>query len=290
MSGLSLAAARQVRVVILASVVATSLVALAAYPSQTMIRIPVVSATANTNCNINQTDNTSIQRTQSFSYVSSVTAYISYFDYNLCIADPNPLFGPFQSSSAAWAGIVSSSFGNDIMQVGYIKCGTQQLLGCGNFGQSQLGTTMAFWAWGINNDPFHMPWPNPLAYITVGGYHLFRVFKVNRSSCYWALTMDQGTPGYTYVTVPCSSIPWTPTVAYVANEVWNSGDQLGGYSGTPQHFKLESFTDGAGGVQYFQGSPYGPIGHCYPQAAWSNSSGQGDDWRSWTYVASHTPC
>jgi hypothetical protein len=272
-----------------AALLATTLASVAAIPYQSVFKIPVASASANTNCNKNQTDNTWIQRTQSNSYVGSVTAYISYFDYNLCIVDPNPAFWPFVSSSAAWVGIVSSNYGSDIMQVGYIKCGTAQLAGCGNFNSSQLGVTMAFWAWGVNGDPFHQPWPWPLAYITVGGDHLFRVFKVNRTSCYWALTMDQGTPGYVYTTVPCASIPWTPTVAYVANEVWNSGDQLGGYSGTPQRFKSESFADASGHTLYFQ-QPPGKVGHCYPQAAFSNSSGQGDDWRSWTYVAAHSPC
>ncbi len=263
--------------------------AMTGVPGQEAFPIQTALATANTNCNLLQTDNTWIQRTQSWSSVSSATAYISYFDYNLCVASTNPLYWPIQTSSAAWVGIVSSSFGSDIMQAGEISCGINQVLGCGNFSSGQRAVPLAFWAWGVNGDPFHQPFPHPMGSLSTAD-HLFRVFKVNRTSCYWALTMDQGTPGYIFTTVPCSSIPWTPTVAYIANEVWDSGDQLGGYSGTPQHFYGEWFADSSGHAQSFQGQPYGPIGHCYPQAAWSDSSGHGDDWRSWTYVASHSPC
>jgi hypothetical protein len=260
--------------------------ALVATVGLSAINAPAAFATANTSCNINQTDNTWIVRTQGSDVVSSAGAYISYFDYNLCNASPLPPLWPIQSSSGAWAGIINGS-GSNIIQVGYIKCNSSQIAGCKNFPVQDDNITVAFWAWGVNGDPFHQPWPHFLATVT-NAYHYFRVFLVNRGSCYYAMSMDQGASGYIYATVPCDSIPWTPNAAQIGNEVWNSGDQLGGWSGTPQHYFGETFTD-QNGQETFTNLPQ-KSGHCYPQADFSSSSGQGDEWRSWTYVTNHNPC
>ena len=248
-------------------------------------------ATANTTCNLSQGagDNTWVVRNQpSSSAVTGAGATISYFDYNLCRAPiPGPLGWPNQSSSGAWVGIVNG--GGSIIQVGYIKCNPNQVLGCKNVPAQDDGITIAFWAWGNDGDIFKQPWPHFLANVT-NANHTFSVYKVNRSTCYYSMSMDVGASDFAYSTVPCSTINWTPTAAQIGNEVWNSGDQLGGYSGTPQRFSSENYTNANGKASLdVHNGPY-QSGHCYPQVGFSNSSGQGDDWRSWTYVADHQAC
>src|ERR1035437_1496831 len=146
---------------------------------------------------------------------------------------------------------------------------------------------MAFWAYGIDNDYNHMPWPHPLALVSPVS-HTFRVFKVNRTSCYWAMAMDQGLPDYAYATVPGGTTTWTPTAAQVGNEVWNCGDQIGGAVDAPQHFWNESLTDGTGATRYFLSNP-AILGHCYPEAVWGPGP-HGYDWSSWTLPLDRPPC
>ena len=205
--------------------------------------VETVMASANAQCNFDQTDNTQFNKHQSWGVsLIQVHGLISYFDYGLCTS-PDPGVEPDQSASSGWVGMEPTNGGCcSIIQVGYIKCRVTQFLGCSNFNTSQRGIVMAFWAWGINGDPWHMPFPNPLSTIpgaANGGWHTFDVFKVDRTSCYWAMAIDKGTSNYHYHSVGCSTLEWTPAVGNTAVENWNSGDQIGGWSGTPQRFKNE---------------------------------------------------
>ncbi len=226
-------------------------------------------------------DNSWLTRQQNYgSALSEASADISYFDYSVCEWETEE---PAQSSSGAWPAVEASVSGNAIIQSGYIKCNPYQKYGCLNQDlQPYLGQTIAFWAWGNNNDLGHMPWPHFLATVpnAVGQYHHFSVFKVNRSTCYWAMTIDHGTSAYHYTTVACSSLTWTPVKAEVGNEVWNSGDQVGGFSGSPQRFDNERYLDAFNGIHYFTQAPQ-KRGHCLPPNVHFYYPGlSGDDWSS----------
>lgn len=235
---------------------------------------PSVSAATNAECDSLQTDNEFRARDNNVTIngdANLVAGYINYVNYALCTRG---LFTPNQSGSGAWVAIEGPR-SNDIVQIGLWKCNTIGLV-CGN--GMDAGSVDWFYAWGVDGNPFMMPWPNKIA-LADTGTHEYREGNFNGN---WTFFID----GQLKKTISDSFRTWSKTRVQQAVEGWNEGDQLGGTATSHQTFRSVFYETGS--VLHYNafGNPY-PAGHCYPWA--STTFSNGSDWDVWT-SSNHTNC
>lgn len=118
-----------------------------------------VRAATNAECDGLQTNNTWGTRLKSgipSPYATYASATINYVNYTLCHG--SGFSDPIQSSSSAWISIEGPG-SNDIVQIGLIKCNSIAQV-CGN--NMDEGFVDWFYAWGVDGDPFKMPWANKI--------------------------------------------------------------------------------------------------------------------------------
>lgn len=239
-------------------------------------------------CDVGQyNDNTWVVRNAatgtSGPWITSASAWISRYDYSLCTGS----LRPWVTGSGAWPAIVGPG-GDDIVQVGYWKCGDGRV--CGNgMHTNQLDF---FYASGATGDINHAPWPTNISLADTAASHTFTVRLAYRpdGSRVWEYVIDD----QVRASEPDGAWrSWNRQRAQVGTEQWNCGDQMGGRTadgsdpGNKQKFR--SLTWVAGGVTHAGGfdgpaqtgnNPYYPW--IYAQAY--NSS----DFDVWTWNHAQT--
>lgn len=153
-------------------------------------------------------------------WVSIAQADISPYNYALC---QSGVYGPISTGSGAWAAIVPAQGGGSIIQIGYWKCGIGAV--CGN--GMPAGELDYFYAWGIDGDIFHQPWPTYISGpVAVSGTHTFKVhlYYPGDGTREWRLSIDGVVKKY----LDDNWRTWPRQRAQVGAENWNCGDQLGG--------------------------------------------------------------
>ena len=146
-----------------------------------------------------------------------------------------------------------------------------------------------FYGWGIDGDPFHMPWPHRLQ--TGPAPNQLAVFKERLiwSPRHWEFTVNGNC---LLCNFDDSWRTWNTGAVEVSTENWNQGDQLGGRPangsdpGNKQKFRSISWNDqivthtgDLGGV--------GQSGHCFPWV--SSQTFSSSDFDVWTNN-NHTNC
>ena len=233
------------------------------------LALPAAAVAANPlsgNCNVVQINNNSwvtstADSTQAQGWITTVSARISVYNYALCNAF---IIAPNVSASMAWVAIEGMpTSGNNIVQVGYIKC---QIVCVNGFDYQVLDY---FWAAGQDGDIFHLPFPVKIGVADASQSHTFVTqLRMVNGAYQWQFLID----GVIRATTNDSWRTWNRNRIEIGNEVWNCGDQLGGRTasgtdpGNQQKFDQVAWTNASshtGGL-----GPSEPAGNSYP---WSDS-------------------
>lgn len=206
----------------------------ASLPPSSGVGVPTPYATIS-NCNFFQTTNGFAGQT-AYSPGGLRQSYstISEFNYGLCTG-PTPI----QSGSGAWSALEgphpNGSFPlNDIIQIGYWKCGSSIACALTDIPLNQM---VIFEAWGEANDPLHFPTPHFVEFAPSGN-HTFNV-TWSPELDWWILKMD----GQAVDLLDLNIVGWSPVHAETSGETWNCGDELGGNSGAPETFSGSRWAD-----------------------------------------------
>lgn len=149
-----------------------------------------------------------------------VQADITPYNYALCTFGT---YAPLATGSGAWVAITPNQAGASIIQIGYWKCGSG--IACGN--GMKLGELDYFYAWGVEGDIFHQPWPTYISGpVAISGTHTFKVhlYYPGDGTREWRLSIDGVVKKY----MNDDWRTWPRQRAQIGVENWNCGDQLGG--------------------------------------------------------------
>lgn len=198
---------------------------------------------------------------QSGPWLTSASASISRYDYSLCTGGARPKV----SGTGAWVAIEGPG-SNDIVQVGYWKCGDALI--CGN---GMHTNQLDFFYSSGSDDWDHAPWPKNISLADAAGSHVFKVelFYNTDGSRTWRYMID----GQIRASEPDGTWrKWNRVKTQIGTEQYNCGDQLGGRvadgSDPGNKQKFRSLTWVAGGVTHSDGfgAPY--IGGNNPLYPW----------------------
>lgn len=159
--------------------------------------------------------------TTAFANAAGAEASISYVDYALCTGSRQA------RGSSAWVGVgdANDDMGNDIYQMGFIKCVYSSYLACD-------GAERMFFAWGRTGGvdgcllADHPAVPQSLG-LAPTGTHSYRVIKSGSTLLF---QLD----GSTQTSLAASNICWPATGVRFTGETWDRGDQIGGTVGSHQ--------------------------------------------------------
>ena len=208
-------------------------------------------------------------------YAYWAQADIYYVNYPLCTYG---LIAPQQSGSSAWVAVEGGS--GDIIQVGIIKCPTNQNIWCAWNGVEN-GYVDWFYAFGKNNDPFYLPFPKSLGRAT-SGTHTYTL-GLNGSGK-WVFEVDFVIKG----SIKDDWRDWNATKVAQSAEIVNEGDEIGGGPSAHQKFRNGNYLlTGSFTVHAITGDVQ-KVGHCFPWGVWSDGPNAAD-FDVWT-TAYHTDC
>ncbi len=205
-------------------------------------------------------------------WVTWVQGDITPYGYELCThPDYDP---PDASGTGAWVAIEPNQQGSSIIQIGYWKCGAG-FVACGN--GMRVGELDYFYAWGIQGDILHQPWPTYISGpVAISGSHTFKVllYYPGDGTREWRFYIG----GSIAKVLDDNWRTWPREKAQIGTEVWNCGDQMGGRdafgtdAGNKQKFRNISWRAGTTthfgdlGDSYRSGNPY----------AWAGKQNVGD--------------
>lgn len=247
--------------------------------------LPAAASAYNAVCDVNQGYVNSFryrnaQTGASGPWIVSVEGYINGYNYNLCTLF-NPNDPPWQSGSGAWFAFVPGYGANNIVQIGFFKCNWAPSCAPTN-GGLDTGVLEWFYGWGVDGDPFKMPFPKKLA-----------TGPAPNANAKFKMQLVFGNPSHYDFYVNGQYLRylsnewqnWNARYVQVAVENWNQGDQLGGRPasgadpGNKQKFQGIYWNNQAA-THYGEFGPIGASGHCFN---WADSTLLNtSDWYVWT--------